>query len=95
MYLFTLFCIFIIANAVEIKPKLCINCKHYIPNNGKPEYGSCAMFTIENPKSLVDGLVRDNQYYTCSTARSWTNLCGKTATKYRKRYTKRIQKLEE
>jgi hypothetical protein len=92
MYLFTLFFIFVFANSLEMKPKFCVNCRYFIPNESNNEYGKCSLFVYENSKYLVDGLVRDNDYYACSSARSWSNLCGKEGKKYKKKYTKRIIK---
>jgi hypothetical protein len=46
----------------------------------------------ENSKYLVDGVIRDNDYYACSTARSWSNLCGKEGKKYKKKYIRRFLK---
>ena len=83
---------FLFANSLTIKTKFCVNCKHFIPHEHNNEFGKCAFFVYENSKFLVDGIVRENEYYTCSTARSCNNLCGKEGVKYRKRYTKRIVK---
>ena len=77
----------------QTTPKFCVNCKHFIPHEYNNEYGKCAFFVYENSKFLVDGIARENEYYTCSTARSSINLCGKEGTKYRKKYTKKIVKL--
>ena len=84
--------LFLFVNSLTIKPKFCVNCKHFIPHEHNNEFGKCSLFVYENAKYLVDGIVRDNEYYACSTARSWDHLCGKTAKKYRKRYIKRNAK---
>ena len=91
LYLFTLLSmyIFLVVNSLGTKTKFCVNCKHFIPHEHNNEFGKCSSFVYENSKFLVDGIVRDNEYYTCSTARSSINLCGKEGTKYRKKYTKR------
>ena len=83
---------FLYVNSIEIKTKFCINCKHFIPHEHNNEFGKCSLFVYENSKYLVDGIVRDNEYYACSTARSWDHLCGKPAKKYRKKYTKKNMK---
>ena len=85
--------LFLFVNSLTIKPKFCVNCKHFIPHEHNNEFGKCALFLYENSKILVDGIARENEYYTCSTARSWGHLCGKDGTKYRKKYTKRNVKL--
>ena len=87
----SMICLFV--NSLVIKPKFCVNCKHFIPHEHNNEYGKCSLFVYENSKYLVDGIVRDNEYYACSTARSWDQLCGKPAKKYRKKYTKRNVKI--
>jgi len=70
------------------KPKFCINCKYFIkPPGGLNEFAKCSLFTLENPKYLIDGVHRNSNYRYCYTAREFDNLCGKNATKYKKRYT--------
>jgi len=73
----------------SIKPKFCINCKHFVkpPYGMSNEYARCSLFTTENRKYLVDGVHRNSDYKYCSTAREFDSLCGKNATKYKKRYT--------
>jgi len=94
LYLFVVLSmyIFLFANSLESKNKFCINCKYFIPHERNNEFGKCSLFVYENSKFLVDGIVRDNEYYSCSTARSCDQLCGKSAKKYRKKYTKRFVK---
>ena len=94
LYLFTLLSMYMVlfGNAIETKTKFCVNCKHFIPHEHNNEYGKCSLFVYENSKYLVDGIVRDNEYYACSTARSWDQLCGKEGVKYRKKYTRRAVK---
>jgi hypothetical protein len=86
----SMMCLFV--NSLAIKPKFCVNCKHFIPHEHNNEYGKCSLFIYENSKYLVDGIARENEYYTCSTARSSVNLCGKEGAKYRKKYTKKFVK---
>jgi hypothetical protein len=81
----------LLTNSHKVTSKLCVNCKHFIqPKNGvRDEFGKCAKLPFESSKFLVDGIVRDDDFYSCSTARSWDKLCGKNAKEYRKKYTKR------
>lgn len=83
---------FLFVNSLGTKSKFCVNCKHFIPHEHNNEFGKCSFFVYENSKYLVDGIVRDNEYYSCSTARSCSNLCGKEGVKYRKKYTRRFVK---
>jgi len=74
--------------ADSIKPKFCINCKYFIkPPAGMNEYARCSLFLVNSPKFLIDGLHRNEDYRHCYTAREFDDLCGKNATKYKKRYT--------
>lgn len=89
--LFSLFSILVLTLSVEIKPKFCVNCRYYLPSPDglKPEYGKCSIFPFENSKFLVDGIIRDTEYFTCSTARSCEKLCGKIGVKYKKKYVRK------
>ena len=93
MHLFALWCMYLVllTNSLKVTPKLCINCKHFIqPKDGvRDEFGKCAKLPFESSKFLVDGIVRDDDFYSCSTARMMHRLCGKDATQYRKKYTKK------
>lgn len=98
MYLFTLSLFYIIVSvvSVEIKPKFCINCRYYIPSTEglKPEYGKCSVFPFENSKYMVDGIIRETEYFTCSTARSCEKFCGKAGIKYKKKYVRKQTTIE-
>jgi hypothetical protein len=98
MYLFALSLFYIVVSvvSVEIKPKFCINCRYYIPNTDglKPEYGKCSAFPFENSKFMVDGKIRETEFFGCSTARSFEKFCGKAAIKYKKKYVRK-QKITE
>ena len=89
MYLFTFLYMFLLTNSLETKPKFCVNCRYFISNNDRPEYGKCSKFSLENTKYLVNGIVSETEYYSCNTARTWESLCGKDAKEYKKKYTKR------
>ena len=70
------------------KPKLCINCKHFIPDNDIGEYGKCLLFPRVDLKIkyLVNGIddIDINQFYYCSTARSTNDMCGIEGKLYKK-----------
>lgn len=82
-----LVCMFLLVDS--IKPKFCINCKHFVkpPEGMSNEFARCSLFATENRKYLVDGVHRNSNYKYCSSAREFDDLCGKNATKYKKRYT--------
>jgi len=94
-YIFSFLCLILSASSFEMTPKLCINCRYFIkPTDGmKNEYGTCALFPIYDSDYLVDGIVRDTEYYRCSSARTLKEFCGKDATKYKKKYKKRERKI--
>lgn len=95
MYLFMILCMFFLAtqyDAARTKHKFCVNCKHFIPSDIKDEFGKCALYPIEDSKFFVDGKIRNDDFYSCSSARGWSHLCGKNATKYRKKYTRQNDK---
>ena len=99
MYLFTILytCMILLTSSLKIKPKLCVNCKFFVaPTNGlKDEFGKCGKFPFENTKFLVDGIVRQDDFYSCSTARSIDRICGKTAKEYKKKYTRKHSENEK
>jgi hypothetical protein len=43
---------------------------------------------------MVDGIIRETEYFTCSTARSCEKFCGKAGMKYKKKYVRK-QKITE
>ena len=70
----------------EITPKLCINCKFFtnslITDN---KHGKCSLFPKmeSNIDYFVNGIIEKNvDYYYCSTARSYYDMCGKNGKKY-------------
>lgn len=73
----------------SIKPKFCINCKYFVKPSGgtSNELAKCSLFAIESQKYLIDGVHRHSNYRYCYTAREFDSLCGKNATKYKKKYT--------
>lgn len=103
MYLFLLLCMFLSVSSTKhlrTKPKFCVNCKHFIPSTGdssKDElYAKCAMFPHQNSSDyLVTGKNIYDSYFFCSTARSWSDMCGPDAKKYKKKYKTRKTKKNE
>ena len=82
---YIILCLIWLVGAFTPKPKLCINCKYFITNSKSgDEYGKCSAFPVENPKFLIDDVVRNDEFYYCSTARTWNDLCGKIGKKYYK-----------
>lgn len=76
----------------EIKPKLCINCKHFITDKRSGIYGKCSLFPKEKRSGfydLVTGAESNTEYMYCSSTRSGENMCGKEGKMYRKKYIKR------
>jgi hypothetical protein len=72
----------------SIKPKLCINCKYFIPDNDTGEFANCAFFPKgeANLDFLVNGVKNDKtNYYYCITARGQNNMCGKEGKYYKKK----------
>ena len=94
MYLFLLLYIFLSIHSLKrsLKPKFCINCKHYIhPENvySSTAYGKCMLFNITTIKVddtyLVTGIDNSEvtvEYNYCSTARSMSGMCGIDGKRY-------------
>jgi len=70
--------------------KLCINCKHFIPN-GEPKYGKCNQFIIQDQvkkTELINYLVTGNgkevklDYRFCFVVRYNDDMCGMEGKKY-------------
>jgi hypothetical protein len=93
-FAFTLFSVIGMSFSAEIKQKFCVNCRYYLPSPDglRPEYGICSMFPYENSKFLVDGIIRDTEYFSCSTARSMEKFCGKAGNRYKKKYVTTFKK---
>lgn len=73
-------------------PKLCINCKHFIPDNIDNKFGKCSLFpkTDDNNFYLVTGNIKEDlDYIYCETARSYDFRCGKNGDFYKKKYTRK------
>ena len=77
----------LLTSSLPIKPRFCINCKHFIPDKYNPlnsSLGKCGAFPIDNTNYLIDGSEKTlkHVYYYCSTARNFNHLCGKNGIKY-------------
>jgi hypothetical protein len=76
---------FLSTNSLQ-QPRLCVNCKHFIKNGSKDEYGKCKVNSYKiDDKFLITGIKKESEidYYYCSTARSSFYLCGKNGRKYK------------
>ena len=72
--------------SIKPKPKLCIQCKHFIPDNDTGEFGKCSLFPRVEGKInyLVNG-ENKGEYYYCSTARNSPRMCGEEGEHYKKK----------
>lgn len=81
-----------IISSKHIATRLCINCKHFIMDNGTGKFGKCSLFPKEENKItlLVNGLddTINNEYHYCLSVRQIDHMCGEEGKYYRKRYTK-------
>jgi len=98
----TFFSTFLFASSLKPKePKFCINCRYFLPlsDEAKLEYGRCSLFQYSSSKFYVDGVARTTDFYSCSTARSSNSMCGNHASRYKKKYARKIheknQELED
>jgi len=83
--------IFYFLTMIRASPnKLCVNCKHFIPN-GEPKYGKCSQYIIpvevkktELMEYLVTGVGKEVQldYRFCCTVRYYDDMCGMEGKKY-------------
>jgi hypothetical protein len=82
----------------EMKPKLCVNCKYFIPDNNNNKFGKCSLFPVrkENDYFLVDGVSEDEiiDYHYCSTARNYDSMCGNEGKLHKRKYNKRRRPVE-
>ena len=74
-----------------MKYKVCLNCKFFrntFMNDNK--YGKCYLFPIPNntTTNLVVGF-ENIEYYLCSIARQYNDMCGKEGKMYKKRISKK------
>ena len=75
------------------KPKICINCKYFIPDNDNGKFGKCSFFPRRenNINFLVNGINEENYYY-CSTSRNTKDMCGEEGKYYKKKIVKKNEK---
>jgi hypothetical protein len=78
----------------EVKPKLCINCKHFITDNNTGKFGKCSLFPLSEGKFnfLVNG-INEEEYHYASIARENNLICGEKGNMYKKKII-RNKKLE-
>jgi hypothetical protein len=71
---------------IKPKPKLCIQCKHFIPDDDNGRFGKCSLFPRVEGKInyLVNG-ENEGEYYYCSTARNSPRMCGEEGKHYKKK----------
>jgi hypothetical protein len=95
LYIFTLLSLLFlpILSFKQIKPKICINCKYFITDNGTGKFGRCSLFPKKenNVYTLVNGICEDknNEYHFCSVSRQTNNMCGPEGNMYKKKYIKK------
>jgi hypothetical protein len=70
----------------SLEPKLCKNCKHFIPNPRDIKFSKCALFPKlqDDHYELIDGNQYEIpvEYFHCSITRNYNHLCGKKGKKY-------------
>lgn len=75
----------------QMKPKLCIHCKYFIPDNdtGIDKFGKCSLFETKKGKLnyLVSGKTEEKYNY-CSTSRYSNYMCGEEGKYYKKKIVK-------
>jgi hypothetical protein len=74
----------------KVTPKLCINCKHFKKDIFTDNtFGKCKLFPkkIDNSNYLVDGVRKKTKpdYFYCSTARDFEEMCGKNGNFFLKK----------
>lgn len=78
------------------QPKLCINCKHFIPTCDTGRYGRCLLFPTEEHavNFLVNGVIDKDEYYFCSTSRRSSDMCGVEGKMYENKEEEEKEKNE-
>ena len=74
----------------HIKPKICINCKYFLPDNDNGKYGKCSLFPKKdnNLNFLVNG-IKNEDYYYCSIARDTYDMCREEGKYYKRKIVKK------
>jgi hypothetical protein len=82
----------------EIKPKICINCRHFIKDNNNDDSGKfakCSLFPLKNENTnkwfLVNGIKEKEivDYQFCVVARKSDEMCGNKGTMHKRKYNKK------
>jgi len=85
--------IFPVFSFKELKPKLCVSCKHFIPDKNNNKFGKCSLFPIREPNDyfLVNGINEDKiiDYNFCSVVRTHNSMCGNEGKLHKRKYNKR------
>ena len=75
----------ILCKVSSLEPKLCKNCKYFIPHVRDIKFSKCSLFPKlqEDNYALINGVEYDIpvEYFHCSIARNY-NMCGKKGKKY-------------
>jgi hypothetical protein len=97
-YVIVFFCSIIlqIVSIKETKPKLCIDCKHFITDNVNGKFGKCSLFPKAFSKNFyyVNGVFDEEEYNFCYLSRTNEDMCDTTGKMFKKKYTKNIQKIK-
>lgn len=76
----------------QSKPKLCINCKHFVPDTitNIGIFSKCSLFPNKVGKInlLVNGINTYENFY-CTTTRDTDNMCGEEGKYYKKKIVKK------
>lgn len=73
--------------SLDVKPKLCINCKYFVKDIfTKNEFGKCSQFIRydDTKNHLVTGIDdRKKDLHYCTVARSYDSMCGEDGKMYK------------
>jgi predicted ATPase len=75
----------------ETKPKLCIDCKHFLTDNDTGKFGKCSLSPKAFSKNFyfVNGVFDQEEYHYCYLSRTNNDICGEDGKMYKKKYKKR------
>ena len=77
----------------EIRPKICINCQHFIPDHDIGLFGKCSLFPLKpnNNDFLITGMPEEEliDYQYCSVTRKRDAMCGKEGKMHKRKYIKK------
>lgn len=78
-------------SAKGTKPKLCIDCKHFIKDNGIGKFGKCSLSPKLSGRKyyLVNGVIDESEYEFCCLSRANEDICGEDGKLYKKKYKNR------